>query len=82
MNHNEQTVFVTGGASGIGLAIVEAVLGEGWRVIVADLRQGSLDRCQDSSRSAEERVRFESLDVADEEAVKRAIAHAMRSSGP
>ena len=28
---------MTGGASGIGLAIVEAVLAEGWRAVVADL---------------------------------------------
>ena len=44
---DRQTVLVTGGASGIGLAIVEAVLAEGWRAIVADLDQASLDRCRD-----------------------------------
>jgi NAD(P)-dependent dehydrogenase (short-subunit alcohol dehydrogenase family) len=33
----QQTVIVTGGASGIGLAVVEAILAEGWRAIVADI---------------------------------------------
>ena len=33
----QQTVLVTGGASGIGFAIVKAVLAEGWRAVVADL---------------------------------------------
>jgi NAD(P)-dependent dehydrogenase (short-subunit alcohol dehydrogenase family) len=35
--------IVTGGASGIGLAIAKALLGEGWKLIIADLAQGPLD---------------------------------------
>jgi NAD(P)-dependent dehydrogenase (short-subunit alcohol dehydrogenase family) len=35
--------IVTGGASGIGLAIAKALLGEGWKVIIADLAEGPLD---------------------------------------
>jgi NAD(P)-dependent dehydrogenase (short-subunit alcohol dehydrogenase family) len=35
--------IVTGGASGIGLAIAKALLGEGWKLIIADLAQDPLD---------------------------------------
>ena len=50
--HTNGTVFVTGGASGIGLAIVRALLDEGWRVIVADLVQGNLDQARRTSSGA------------------------------
>jgi NAD(P)-dependent dehydrogenase (short-subunit alcohol dehydrogenase family) len=72
--NQEQTVLVTGGASGIGLAIVEAMLAEGWRVVVADLDQGSLSRCRHSLRAPDDRVRYEQMNVADEDAVVSAIA--------
>jgi NAD(P)-dependent dehydrogenase (short-subunit alcohol dehydrogenase family) len=65
----EQTVLVTGGASGIGLAIIEAILAEGWRAIVADLDSSNLDRCRDALGASDERVRFERMNVADEDAV-------------
>jgi NAD(P)-dependent dehydrogenase (short-subunit alcohol dehydrogenase family) len=69
----ERTVFVTGGASGIGLAISQAALGEGWRVVVADLAQENLDRAREALAGAGEAVRYERLDVTDEVAVGRAI---------
>ena len=42
------TVFVTGGASGIGLAIARSLLDEGWRVVIADRAQGNLDKARGS----------------------------------
>ncbi|MDR3389650.1 MAG: SDR family NAD(P)-dependent oxidoreductase [Rudaea sp.] len=38
------TAFVTGGASGIGLAIAAALIEEGARVMIADVNQAALDR--------------------------------------
>src|SRR5205823_6073932 len=35
-------ILVTGGASGIGFAVVEAVLAEGWRAICADVSDRNL----------------------------------------
>jgi NAD(P)-dependent dehydrogenase (short-subunit alcohol dehydrogenase family) len=35
--------IVTGGAFGIGLAIADALLTDGWKLILADLAQGPLD---------------------------------------
>ena len=77
-----QTVLVTGGASGIGLAIVEAVLAEGWRAIVADLDQTNLDRCRDALGASKGQVRFEPVNVADEEAVVRSVAACEDEFGP
>jgi NAD(P)-dependent dehydrogenase (short-subunit alcohol dehydrogenase family) len=79
---NQQTILVTGGASGIGLAIVEAVLAEGWRAIVADMDQRSLDRCRDALGGADEKVRFEQMDVANEEMVIRTIDACEAEFGP
>jgi NAD(P)-dependent dehydrogenase (short-subunit alcohol dehydrogenase family) len=69
----QQTVLVTGGASGIGLAVVEAVLAEGWRAVVADLDPGNLARCKDTLGSQDDRVRYQQMNVADEDAVIRAV---------
>jgi NADPH:quinone reductase-like Zn-dependent oxidoreductase len=38
------TVFVTGGASGIGLAIAKAAVDQGWRVVIADLADSNLQQ--------------------------------------
>jgi NAD(P)-dependent dehydrogenase (short-subunit alcohol dehydrogenase family) len=40
----EKVAVVTGGASGIGLALARAFLGEGMRVVVADVEEGALER--------------------------------------
>ena len=79
---DQQAVLVTGGASGIGLAVVEAVLTEGWRAIIADLDQRSLDRCRDALGKPGDRMRFERIDVADEEAVVRSIDACETEFGP
>ena len=74
-------VIVTGGASGIGLAAARALLGSGWRVLVADLLPDNLDRARDDLSAADD-VRFAELDVADEAAVSCVVAEADRDFGP
>jgi len=54
----QETVFVTGGASGIGLAIVEAVLENGWRAVVVDRDERSLAQCRETLKVSGEHVRF------------------------
>jgi NAD(P)-dependent dehydrogenase (short-subunit alcohol dehydrogenase family) len=78
----QQTVLVTGGASGIGLAVVEAILAEGWRAIVADLEQKNLDRCKDLLSPSNNRVRFERMNVADEAEVVRTVTACEAEFGP
>lgn len=39
-----RTAFITGGASGIGLGLARALLAEGAKVAIADIRQDAIDR--------------------------------------
>jgi NAD(P)-dependent dehydrogenase (short-subunit alcohol dehydrogenase family) len=62
--------IVTGGASGIGLAIAKALLGDGWNILIADLAQGPLD----AARAQMEPIRANAtkcvvMDVANEASV-------------
>lgn len=75
-----QTVLVTGGASGIGLAIVRAVLAEGWTPVVVDLKQEALDRCARDLGEAADRAAFERVDISDETAVVEMVGR--YASGP
>jgi NAD(P)-dependent dehydrogenase (short-subunit alcohol dehydrogenase family) len=62
--------IVTGGASGIGLAIAKALLADGWKILIADLAQGQLD----AARAQLEPIRANAtrcvvMDVANEASV-------------
>ena len=75
--------IVTGGASGIGLAIAKALLGDGWKVIIADLAQGPLD----AARAELEPLRANAtksviMDVADEASVIAALDGCEDGFGP
>jgi NAD(P)-dependent dehydrogenase (short-subunit alcohol dehydrogenase family) len=74
-------ILVTGGASGIGLAIVEAVLAAGWRAIAVDVDAGNLASVRNARGDCRE-LRFEQLDVADEDAVVKSVATCEREFGP
>ncbi len=67
----DRVVVVTGGASGIGQAFVDASLGAGWKVVVVDLPGPALD---DLTRLAD--VEVVSGDVTDAEVNRRAVAAA------
>jgi NAD(P)-dependent dehydrogenase (short-subunit alcohol dehydrogenase family) len=77
----QSTILVTGGASGIGFAIVEAALAEGWRTVVADINVRNLEAARKTLGDRPD-VRFEELDVADEDAVIKSIAACEREFGP
>src|SRR5579883_1714880 len=77
-----QTILVTGGASGIGLAIVQGILARGWRAVVTDVVEANLAKAREELAAAGERVRFERFDVADEAAVVAAIDAIERDFGP
>ena len=61
--------WVSGGASGIGLAICRTLAGQGWRVCCADLRPGQAEM-------------NEIVDVADAQAVEASLARAEAALGP
>jgi len=68
----DKVLAITGGASGIGLAIAEAALAEGWRVPVADRDEAALEWARgrlDPTRSV-----IAALDATDEPAIEGWIA--------
>ena len=67
-----QVAIVTGGASGIGLALGRALAAAGARVTLADRDEASLDRALAELRRAGRDVDGRVLDVTDREAVRRA----------
>src|SRR4051812_43938471 len=69
----QQTVLIMGGASGIGFAIAEAVLAEGWRVVIADVVDGNLDAARAQLGCFGGRTRFEKVDVTDEAGIVAVI---------
>lgn len=77
-----ETVFVTGGASGIGLAIARALLDAGWRVVIADLSQERLAQVRQDLGGGTANIQTESLDITDGEGVKRAIIRCDTEFGP
>ena len=62
-------VIVTGGARGIGRAIVEAFLAEGASVCALDILTDELDRMR-AAQDAGDRVRVRQVDLADFEDAK------------
>lgn len=70
----ERVVAITGGASGIGLALARGAPAEGWRVAVADRDAAALAAARAVLDPA--RVRLIALDVTDEAAMQAWIAEA------
>jgi NAD(P)-dependent dehydrogenase (short-subunit alcohol dehydrogenase family) len=69
-----KVAFITGGASGIGLAVARRFTRAGARVVIADLQDGA-------DVAAELGARYTSLDVSDGEAVSAALAEAAATDG-
>jgi NAD(P)-dependent dehydrogenase (short-subunit alcohol dehydrogenase family) len=76
------SVIVTGGASGIGLAVVEELLAEGWRVVAADLMPESIEKARAALVAHGEKVRFVQADIADEAQVVKLVAETETGFGP
>ena len=67
-----RTAFVTGGASGIGLALATAFAQDGMNVMLADHEPGALDLALKSLGAFGRSIRSVHCDVADAESVERA----------
>jgi NAD(P)-dependent dehydrogenase (short-subunit alcohol dehydrogenase family) len=73
-----KTALVTGGASGLGLAVVKALAGAGGFVTVLDLPSS---RDLDAARSLGYRTRFTPADVASEAEVEAAVRQTVEVFG-
>ena len=78
MDLENKTAFITGGASGLGLATARNFVAAGANVFLYDLNEEAL------AKAAEEfgnKAKYQSGDVADEASVKQAITSATESFG-
>lgn len=79
MNLTDKTVLITGGASGIGYAAVQAFLGQQANVVVADI-----DEAQGEAMVRKEnndRLHFVQTDITDEAACQHAVESAVHTFG-
>ena len=66
-------VLVTGGASGMGRAIVERMARDGWRVVMADFNGELAERETQGLRAAGLDVECRAIDLTDEPAVRAMV---------
>lgn len=76
-----RTAFVTGGASGIGLALGRAFAGAGMKVMLADIETDALTAAVERFRSLGQDVRGVICDVADPASVEQAAEAAYEAFG-
>jgi len=76
-----KTAFITGAASGIGLALATAFAGEGMKVMLADIESAPLDRAVEALRASGAEVRGVVCDVADPVSMDDAADAAFRAFG-
>ena len=75
-----RTAFVTGGANGVGLGLVRALLAEGCKVAIADIREDHIERTVKSLDN--HMVMGVKVNVADREAMARAADEVEAKFGP
>jgi NAD(P)-dependent dehydrogenase (short-subunit alcohol dehydrogenase family) len=78
-NFAGKTAFVTGGASGIGLGITQALLSEGMNVAIGDVNESHIDDARQQLQGAN--VEFVRVDVTDRESVTAAARAAVAAFG-
>ncbi|WP_189321495.1 SDR family NAD(P)-dependent oxidoreductase [Streptomyces flaveus] len=76
-----QVAVITGGASGIGYGLAEALAARGVRLVVADIREDGLAEAQESLRAAGAEVTAAATDVSDAASVRRLADHAVAAYG-
>jgi NAD(P)-dependent dehydrogenase (short-subunit alcohol dehydrogenase family) len=74
-------VLVTGGASGIGLAIAQAFVETGARVHVCDASESTIDALRNAQQGAASTITATLADVAERSAVERVFADVERHLG-
>ena len=67
-----KVAFVTGGASGIGLAMARSFSAAGMKVAITDIEQAALDRVKDDFARPNAEVIYLKVDVTDRDAMEQA----------
>jgi NAD(P)-dependent dehydrogenase (short-subunit alcohol dehydrogenase family) len=76
-----RTAFVTGGASGMGLAMAEAFGREGMNVMLADIEEGALHRAVQALRDKQIRCEGVVADVASRDSMRGAALETIAKFG-
>lgn len=81
MDMRGKTAFITGGASGIGLAIAQRCAAEGMTLLLADIEEGALARAAEDLRAGGASVVTYRLDVADLDRYRDVAAQVIADHG-
>lgn len=76
-----RTAFITGGASGIGLAMARRFAAEGMKIVIADIEQGALDAAVEDLKGRNADVLGILLDVRDRAAFAAAAEQVRATFG-
>ena len=80
-NLKNQVAIVTGGASGIGLATVEAFVEKGAKVVIADFNEKAGKAVEKKLKGKTTDVLFVQVNVADEKSVENLVAETVKAFG-
>jgi NAD(P)-dependent dehydrogenase (short-subunit alcohol dehydrogenase family) len=78
-----KTLFITGGASGIGFGITQVLVDAGMNAVIGDIRQDHIDEALDffEKKQQSRRVHGIKVDITDRPAMARAADEAERTFG-
>jgi meso-butanediol dehydrogenase/(S,S)-butanediol dehydrogenase/diacetyl reductase len=77
MRFKNKTVIVTGGASGIGLAIVSRFASEGANIVLADINKEHIQKARDTLKLENNSIWLSQCDVSNEQQVEATVIGAI-----
>ena len=72
-----QTIWITGGSSGIGFAVAQKFLEENWRVIISSRNEDKLKKAVEKlkKQTSKKEIFYETCDVSKYSDVKDTVAY-------